>query len=365
MALVFSPVLLGARAGAKFCNGSPYMSETNLPPDAWRALVSEAALEPELPIIDPHHHIWPESIGEMETYPPEQLFADKTESGHNIVATVFMEAHARYFADGPEHLRPVGETVYAAEIGAQADHRGDGLAGLCAGIVGHANLTLGAAVAEVLDAHIAAAPQRFRGIRHMTAYDAVFPFLPGVRPGMMAEPAFRAGVGQVQKRGLSLDVWVLHPQLAEVAALAAAFPGLTIILNHIGTPLGLGPYAEKSAEDFAMWEAGIAKVAACPNVVVKIGGLNMGFTAITAPSSGPMPWSSAQMAAAQRRHVLKVIEYFGPARAMFESNFPVDRMAGGMTVTWNAFKRMTADFSVTEKAELYAGTASRVYRLGI
>jgi L-fuconolactonase len=341
------------------------MSETQMEPNAWRALVSEAALEPDLPIIDAHHHIWPEPIGEMETYPPEQLFADKAGSGHNIVATVFMEAHARYFAEGPEHLRPVGETVYAAENGERADRMGGKTAGLCAGIVGHANLMLGAAVSEVLDAHIAAAPKRFRGIRHMTAYDEVFPFLPGVQAGMMATAEFHAGVAQVQKRGLSLDVFVLHPQLGEVAALAAAFPGLTFILNHIGTPLGLGRYANKSEADFSAWETGMAKVAACSNVVAKIGGLNMGFTSITAPTSGPKPWSSAQMADAQRRHVLKVIELFGPSRCMFESNFPVDRMAGSMTVTWNAFKRMTADFSAAEKAEMYAGTASRVYRLGI
>ena len=338
---------------------------TQITPGAWRALISEAAIEPDLPIIDPHHHIWPEQIGEMETYPPEQLFADKVSSGHNIVATVFMEAHARYFSDGPQHLRPVGETVYAAEIGEQADRAGGKVAGLCAGIVGHANLMLGTAVADVLDAHLAAAPQRFRGIRHMTAYDEAFPYLPEVRPGMMAEPEFRAGVAEVQKRGLSLDVWVLHPQLNEVADLAAAFPEQTIILNHIGTPLGVGRYADKSEADFAVWEAGIAKVAACPNVVIKIGGLNMGFTSITAPSNGPLPWSSAQMAAAQRRHVLKVIELFGSSRAMFESNFPVDRMAGSMTVTWNAFKRMTADFTAVEKAEMYAGTAARVYRIQI
>jgi len=326
----------------------------------WLAKVTEPALAPELPIIDPHHHLWdhPDS-----RYFLDQLLED-TNSGHNVVATVFVQCGAMYRADGPLHLRPVGETEFVNGVAAQSASGIYGSMRACAGIVSHADLMLGAEVGEVLDAHLAAAPARFRGIRHITAWDphdGIRNF-EGTFAGMMADKRFIDGAKQLVKRGMSFDAFFYHPQIPELTALARAVPDLVIVLDHFGGPLGIGPY--KQAEIFAQWKQDMADLAKCPNVNVKLGGINM-------PISGfgwhkrDLPPTSVALATATRDYYLHTIDCFGPGRCMFESNFPVDKLSCSYGVLWNAFKRIAADFSASEKAALFAGCAARVYRVSV
>jgi predicted TIM-barrel fold metal-dependent hydrolase len=335
--------------------------------DAWRAQVVEAPLEADLPIIDPHHHLWPMPMTpQMEAYGAEALVSDKAGCGHNIVATVFVEANARYRTDGPASLRPVGETAYADQVGRDCDRRGGRAAGACAGIVAHADMMLGEAVEDVLIAHREASPDRLRGIRHLVAYDPDFPgIMPGSRPGVLSEPAFRAAFGRLSAHGLSYDAWVMHPQLGELATLAGAFPETLIVLDHVGAPMGTGRYADGGGDGFEEWRRGMVEVAAHQNVVLKLGGLNMSLTGLGALRDAPKPWDSLHMAQAQSRHLLTAIDIFGPGRCMFESNFPVDRVSTGACALWNGFKRVAQGFSEGEKADLFSGVAARTYRLDL
>ena len=335
--------------------------------DAWRAQISEVPLDPTLQIVDAHHHLWPIPMSpKMEAYDAKALLADKTGCGHNIVATVFVEAHARYRTDGPPSLRSVGETEYAEHSGREADRIGMGAAGACAAIIANADMMLGERVEEVLIAHREASPGRLRGIRHLIAYDPDFPgVLPGSRPGVMGEPIFRAAFARLAAHDLSFDAWVLHPQLGELSELAAAFPDTRIVLDHVGAPMGTGRYANGGSEGFEEWRRGLAKIAAHPNVVVKLGGLNMAVTNLGAPIDAPKPWTSPHMAEVQGRYLLTAIDLFGPSRCMFESNFPVDRMSTSACVLWNSFKLVAERCSSAEKAELFSGVAARTYRLAL
>lgn len=329
----------------------------------WLAQVQEAALEPELAIIDPHHHLWdhPES-----RYFLDELLSD-TGSGHRVVATVFVECMAMYRADGPAHLRPVGETEFVNGVAAQSASGGYGPMRACAGIVSFADLALGAGVGEVLDAHLAAAPARFRGIRHATGWDAsdqVNNSHTNPSRGLMAEARFRQGAQELVKRGMSFDSWFYHPQIPELAAFARALPDLTIILDHFGGPLGFGPYAGKRAEIFSQWKKDMTDLAKCPNMTVKLGGINMPISGFGWHKNA-LPPTSQELADATRDYYLHTIDCFGPDRCMFESNFPVDKSSCSYGVLWNAFKRIAAGFSAKEKAALFAGTAARVYRLQI
>jgi L-fuconolactonase len=341
--------------------------------DAWLARrPPEPILEPELAIIDPHHHLWDRK---QHRYLLDELRADVGNidgSGHRVLATVFVDCVAFYRADGPLALRPVGETEFANGVAAMCASGQLGELRACAGIVGFADLTLGAAVHEVLIAHIAAAggPQgRFTGIRHAGGWDAS----PMIRnshtappQGLYGDAAFRAGFAQLAPLGLSFEAWQYHPQLPEVIALARAFPDTAIVLNHVGGPLGVGPYssqyAGKTDETFAQWRRHIAELATCANVSVKLGGLGMHIGPIQ-HFTQPDPPTSQQVADAWRPWIAACIESFGPARSMFESNFPVDKASASYAVLWNAFKRLAAGASVDEKADLFAGTARRVYRL--
>jgi predicted TIM-barrel fold metal-dependent hydrolase len=328
----------------------------------WREQVVETALEPELPIVDAHHHIWNASPAPgYEAYGAEDILADKIGAGHNVVATVYVDSHANYRPDGPEHLRTVGETEFAEGLAEDALRRGGKAAGLCAAIVPHANLLLGAAVGEVLDAHLAASP-RMRGIRHMTAFDTELPPIYGAQePGILMAPAFRAGFAQLGPRGLSFDAWVFHSQLAEFVDIARAFPDTRIILDHLGGPIGVGRYANR-ADGFDAWKRSIAQAALCANVVLKIGSLNMSYTGVDA-TGADRPMTSHEMAARWRDHIRTAIDLFGPRRCMFESNFPVDMVSTSYVLLWNGFKRVSGDLSPAERADLFAGVARRTYRL--
>jgi L-fuconolactonase len=325
----------------------------------WRDQVIEPALEPDLPIIDAHHHFVPVAHRpRLETCLPEAFLGEIGRSGHKIVATVHVDAFSNYRASGPEPLRVVGETEYVDEV-AQAD----GVA-LCAAIVGGAELMLGSAVGEVLDAHLAAS-DRFRGVRRMTIFDADTPQgLPArMEAGLLARPEFREGMREVARRGLSFDAGVFQSQLPELADFARAFPDTTIVLGHIGVPMSVGRYAARSADAFADWRSGMAELAMCENVVVKIGGLNMPITGLGLGDDAGRPPTSLELVARQRDHVLTTVDLFGPGRCLFESNFPVDGWYVSYGVLWNTFKRLTHGFSPEERDLMFRGVAARVYRL--
>ena len=338
---------------------------------AWLAKrPSEAALEPALPIIDPHHHFW--DTPQRGRYFLPDLLADigapGSGSGHNIVATVFLECHAMYREGGPKEMAPVGEVEFVNGVAAMSASGAYGTCRVAEAIIGHADLTLGARVRDVLEAEIAVGGGRFRGIRYGVSWDgsdAVGKFAARfVPPHLVRNATFREGIAQLAPLGLSFDSWQYHPQLADALDLARAFPDTTIILNHVGGVLGVGPYAGHRQEILAAWKKDIAELAKCPNVNVKLGGVGMtsfGFDF----HERELPPSSEDLAAAWRQYIEPCIEAFGPNRCMFESNFPPDKQSGGYTELWNAFKRITASASAAEKTALYSGTAARVYRMTV
>jgi len=329
----------------------------------WLDRRSEPILEPQLPIIDPHHHLW-DRPGWRYLLP--EMLAD-TGSGHNILATVFVQARAMHRADGPAELRPVGETEFVNGIAAMSASGGYGPTRIAAGIVGHADLTLGARVEPVLEAHIRAAGGRFRGIRHITTWDADPSVLnPAYTPprGLLADAKFREGFGVLGRLGLSFDAWLFHPQIDELAELARAFPATRIVLNHVGGPIGIGPYSGKRDEVFAKWSASIRNLGQCSNVAIKLGGLGMRVGGFRFEEAADPP-SSQALADAWRPYMEASILAFGPPRAMFESNFPVDKGSYSYAVFWNACKLLSKGASAGEKAELFAGAAKRFYRLDV
>ena len=330
-----------------------------VPNPAWLGLVREDIIDPSLPIIDPHHHLW-ERDG--QPYFLDELLAD-TSSGHNIVATVFLQCGWAYRAHGPESLRPVGETEFVRKIADEADRRSTPTK-VCAGIVGFADLTLGDAVDEVLGAHIQAADGRFRGIRHLTAREETFwaSIAPPPPARTMGTDAFRRGFARLRPHGLSFDAWLYHTQIPELTALARAFPDTPIVLNHIGGRLGIGGYESRRDEVFADWRANLRDLSSCPNVSIKLGGLGM-LLAGFGFHERPRPPSSEELAAAWRPTLEACIEAFGPERSMFESNFPVDKAMFSYPVMWNAFKRVAASSFAAEKAALFHDTAAKFYRL--
>ncbi|MBW6396243.1 amidohydrolase family protein [Roseomonas sp. HJA6] len=339
------------------------MSQHYLPVrDAWLAARQEEILDPGQRIVDPHHHLW-ERPGWR--YRLDDILAD-IRTGHDVRATVLVQARAFHRADGPEELRPVGETQYAAGVAAMCESGIYGDVRVCAGIVGFADLRRGADAGAVLDAHIAAGNGRFRGIRHIATWDPDPEMLnPAYTPAedMLDSAEFRAGIAELAKRGLSFDAWMYFHQIPKLTALARAFPTVPMVLNHCGGVLGIGPYAGKrDSEVFEAWSMHMRDLATCPNVMVKVGGLGMRLPGFgfedgeIAPSSQTLadawkPWTDACIAA------------FGTARCMFESNFPVDKGSYGYAAGWNAFKRLAAEASPEEKADLFWRSATRFYRL--
>ncbi len=329
----------------------------------WLALRQEEILEPTLPIIDPHHHLWDRT---GSRYLVHDLYQDLN-SGHHIVATVFIQNRAMLRADGPEEMAPVGEVEFAngaAAFGASGLY---GTARICAGIVAGADLTLGDRVEPVLEAMSRTAGERLRGVRNAVVWHAS----PAVRSSTMSPPrglltdaAFRRGVAVLKRFGLSLDVWAYHTQLDEVYDLAFAQPDVCVVVNHFGGPVGVGPHAVDMSATLADWRTGMEKLARLPNVVVKLGGggmpvLGFGF------DQKVMPPSSVVLADAWRTYFEVCVNLFGSDRCMFESNFPVDKGMFSYPILWNAFKRLAAGASTVEKTALFSGTASRVYRLSV
>jgi predicted TIM-barrel fold metal-dependent hydrolase len=344
--------------------------------------MSEPILEPDLPIIDPHHHLWDRPTAILRNLPPsdhgfmdiirdipryllDELLKDLT-AGHNIRATIYMECGAMYRADGPDALKCVGETEFVNGVAAMTASGIYGEVRACAGIVGHVDLRIGDAAEDVLRSHIAAGHGRFRGIRHSASYDEdpnVLGPLGGRYPQhLYSDAKFREGFKHLAKLGLSFDAWLLEPQLPDLTDLARAFPQTTIVLDHVGTPLGIGRYKGKREERFATWKRNIDTLAECSNVNVKVGGLPMPFGGWRARMKGPDE-TSETLAAQWKPYIEACIEAFGVERCMFESNFPVDKLSCSYAVLWNSFKRLTQHFTAAEKTMLFHDTAKRVYRL--
>jgi L-fuconolactonase len=331
----------------------------------WLAQTVEPTIEPDLPICDPHHHLW-EGRPERQPFPTyllNELAAD-TSAGHNVLSTVYVQTSgAGYRTDGPEELRVLGEVEF---VDAQAQASVSGAYGsfrAAASIIGHADLLLGERVAPVLDA-LQATSSRFKGIRYSVTSDP-HPEAAGStqrEPGLLGDNRFREGARVLASKGLSFEAWLYHHQMHELADFAKAVPDLTIVLNHVGGLTRVGPYADRPDETLADWRAGITAVAACPNIVVKLGGLGMprvGFDYHTRA----IPVGSEELAQDLAPFLDYTIQQFGPDRSMFESNFPVDKVSYSHHILYNAFKRLSTGYSPTERAALFHDTATRVYRI--
>jgi L-fuconolactonase len=323
----------------------------------WLTLTGEEPVDARRRIVDPHHHLY-DSGGRRYLY--DDLISDM--GGHNVTDTVFIETVTNYRERGPEELRPVGETEFVA---GQARASAGGTPRLSA-IVSFADLRRGEAVDVVLHAHEMAGAGRFRGVRHATAWDGSDAFRPGHHrpaPRLMAEPEFRRGVTRLGELGYSFDAWLYHPQLPDLTDLARSTDGTTIVLNHLGAPLNVGPYRDRDRVH-ADWQHGLRQLATCPNVVVKLGGVGMDFFFATGWSTRGRPPGSDEIVEWWGDDIRWCIDTFGPSRCMFESNYPVDRESFGYTVIWNAFQKIAVDYSDGEQDQLFSGTASRVYRIG-
>lgn len=328
----------------------------------WVATRREDAIDPDLPILDPHHHLWdrPDS-----RYLADDLMAD-IRSGHRIVATVYMEAHAHYRPDGDPLERPLGEIAFATAVGDTAEAEGWSTA-VCRGVVGTLDLAAGDRVRPVLERAIALGNGRLKGLRCSSVHHpdpAARGSMLDFDPGLLDSRPFRDGFAHLAPLGLSFDAWMYRTQLRDCCALADAFPDTAIVLNHVGGPIGIGPYAGQRDAVFGVWRDAIRDIARRGNVTVKLGGLGMRLFGFDLHEGDRAP-DSETVAGAWRPYIETAIAAFGPERAMFESNFPVDKGSCGYGVLWNAFKRLTTGCSAAERHALFAGTASRVYRVAL
>lgn len=320
---------------------------------------AEAIIDADIPIIDAHHHLWDRP---GERYLADEFFQDLSD-GHRVLSSVYIQCRSMYRADGPEALRAVGETEFVNGVAAMFASGAYGPVRACSAIVGRVDLSTGAAVEEVLLAHLAAGGGRFRGIRDLLAWDADPKAQPAGyinRLGRAYEPSFREGFAKLAPLGLTYDAWQYHTQLGDIVDLARDFPETGIVVDHCGTPLGFGPYAGRHAEFFDDWKSGVIALATCPNLVMKLGGLGMpyvdfGFDRATV--------TSVELAETWRPYIETCIEAFGPERCMFESNFPFDGYSSSYRQTWNAFKRIAQQYTSSEKAMLFSGTAAHFYRI--
>lgn len=329
--------------------------------DEWLARRDEPVLDAARPIVDPHHHLWDRP---HHRYLLPEILADLN-TGHHVRGTVFVECSSMYRADGDPRMASVGEVEFVNGIGAMSASGVYGPVRVAAGIVGKVDLRLGSFAQEVLEACVARAPDRFRGIRHMAAWDASPEVSSLLRPppkDLLLDPAFREGYAVLGRMGLSFDAWMYHPQLPQLIDLIDAVPDTPVVLNHLGGRAGLGPYAGRGDEVFKTWKASIRALAERPNVSVKLGGIGMRLGGFDFHERA-LPPTSEELAQAWGPYVQTCIEAFGPSRAMFESNFPVDKSCCTYRVLWNTFKRMAEGFSESEKADLFAGSAVRAYRL--
>ncbi len=362
--LLGAPALAPDAALAQASAAPPTMPASQAPVrNDWLAKHTEDILEPGLPIIDPHHHLYDRP---RYTYLFPDLLAD-VGSGHNIRATLYEQAGSMYRADGPEEFKSLGETEFVCGVAAMSASGNYGPTRCIAGIVGYVDLRLASRATGVLERHIVISDGRIRGIRNGSTWsdDPVLKRFGGAAaPGLYLDKNFREGFAALVALDLTFDAWVFQTQLGDVVDLARAFPQARIVLNHVGGPVAIGPYAGKRDEAFAAWHAKIQEVASFPNTYIKLGGLGMkmiGFDFFERPE----PPSSQDLEKAWRPYIETCIAAFGPQRSMFESNFPVDKGTCSYQVLWNAFKRIAAGYSTDEKAALFSGSAKRAYRLDV
>jgi predicted TIM-barrel fold metal-dependent hydrolase len=369
MLLAGSAGLVGAAAVAArpaLAQGSPPASV--LPIQApvrqdWLDKRHEEIIEPGLPIVDPHHHLW-DRPGYRYLFP--ELLAD-VGSGHNIRATCYEQAREMYRADGPDELKSLGETEFVSGVSAMSasgkmDRRGASPASSASSICGSARAPR--ASSSVTSRF---SDGRVRGIRNGSTWSddpMLKTFTAGGPPGLLLDKSFREGFANLAPLGLTFDGWMFQTQLKDLADLARTFPETTVVLNHCGGPLAVGPYAGKREEAFTEWRDRIREVASFPNTYVKLGGLGMrpiGYTFF----DNDQPPSSQDLEKAWRPYIETCITAFGTQRSMFESNFPVDKGTCSYQVLWNAFKRIAAGYSADEKTALFSGAASKAYRLAV
>ena len=331
----------------------------------WLDQVREVPIEPHLRIVDPHHHLWKDNPhGAADFMPADYL---RLCAGHNIVATVFADCMQRYRTDGPEHLRYAGETAWVEAVASAFQRDNPSGPALCRGITARADLTLGKGVGAVLDAHRDASPRRFRAIRHTTAWDPEpslrydFPMMT-VPQEVMRDPRFGEGLAALAARGIVFDAWLYAPQLPELIKLAERHPAAVIVVNHVGGLLLAGPYARRRDEIVEPWRHAMRELARCPNVHVKLGGMQMRRTGLFF-GDRPRPPDSDELARDLGGYMRHAIDCFSPRRCMFESNLPIERESCSATVLWNAFKKISSGYAPADRADLFEGTATRVYRL--
>jgi L-fuconolactonase len=324
----------------------------------WLKLTAETAIDPDLCICDPHHHLWYDS---ENPYTLED-FRQDIAGGQRVVQSVFVESRKMLRNDCSPDMQPVGETEYVRKVVGLNVQENPALSRISSGIVGFADLTLGSGVMPVLEAHLEAGQGRFKGVRYSSTWDASPEIRSSSTKGILADPGFRKGFACLKQYNLSFDAWLYHPQLRDLVSLAQAFPDIPIILDHVGGPLGIGPYVSNRKEIFQIWKHDIAELAECENVFVKMGGLGMDICGF-GWSERSAPPGSTELAKTFAPYFLWCIEKFGVNRCMFESNFPVDKRAYSYTVIWNAFKIISRDFSAGEKQALFHDTAVKVYRL--
>jgi len=354
----------GARAQAQAPVVAPVQPASQWPVRTdWLARRSEAILEPDLPIVDPHHHLW---VRPNYSYLFPDLLAD-IGSGHKIHATMFEQAASMYRADGPEELKSLGETEFVCGVAAMSDSGKFGPTRCIAGMVGYVDLRLGSRAKGLLERHIAVSDGRIRGVRNSSTWSddpTLKPFASTAPKGLLLDKSFREGFAALVALDLTFDAWMFQTQLSDVIDLARAFPQARIVLNHVGGPLAVGPYAGKRDDAFKTWRDSIKEIAGFPNTYVKLGGLGMKMPGFDFADK-PEPPSSQDLATAWRPYIETCIAAFGPQRSMFESNFPVDKGSCSYQVLWNAFKRIAAGHSADEKTALFSGAAKKAYRLDV
>ena len=341
---------------------APAQGSAAIPVDeTWLTSRTEAAIDPDLPIVDAHIHLVDTHYAR---YLLDELLADAA-AGHNIVGSVFVESGAMHRPFGDPLYRPVGETEFANGVAAMSASGRYGPARHCAAIVARADLTAGDQLPAILDQHRARAGDRLRGIRHTVAWDSSAdvrnPTIQN-RPGIWAEPAFRAGLARLARADLPYEAWGYHPQLGDLANLAAQVPDARIMMDHVGGPIGIGPYAADPAATFRQWRDNLALLARQPNVWIKLSGLGMRLSGL-AFHMADLPPTSAEVATRLKPFLMTALDLFGPARCLFASNFPPDRGSYSYAVIWNAFKLLTAELSADECAALFGGNAIHFYRL--
>ncbi|MFJ9533936.1 amidohydrolase family protein [Herbaspirillum sp. NPDC101396] len=348
-------------AGAAKTTASPHAA---VRPE-WLALRREEIIEPELRIVDPHHHLWDRPGAR---YLPLDLVED-VNSGHRIAATVYVQSRSMLRTHGEPAFAPLGEVEFANGAAAMGSSGVYGETRLCAGIVGGADLALGDAVLPVLEAMLTVSSGRLCGIRNAVAWHpdpAVGSTTARTVPGMLCNPAFVRGASYLARFGLALDVWAYHTQLDDVYALARSIPEVTVVIDHFGGPVGVGSDKVARSGMPAHWRKAMQRLAGLPNTRVKLGGAGMPVLGFGFDRE-EMPPASQVLAQVMRPYVEMCVEDFGAARCMFESNFPVDKGMFSYHVIWNAFKRLMQGqgASQEEKNALFSATALETYRLAI